>query len=186
MDIPASAAAAGAAGSRLFQLLLVCLVVGLVLALVVRWLARRRRDDAAAEAAGGAAAAPASAPAPAELDEVDRLAAAGRHGEAVHALLLLAIARLSRRLPRPPAASRTSRELARQLPLDAGARDAFAALVALVERTLFGGVAAGAAEFQAGREWYVAAVGGRGESGGRMTYRMPETSRGAAASAEAG
>jgi hypothetical protein len=80
------------------------------------------------------------------------LAAEGRYMEAVHALLLAAIALLSRRfrLPLPP--SRTSRELLRALPLQGAAREAFAGLVGTVERSWFGGAAIGPEEYEASVE----------------------------------
>ncbi len=95
------------------------------------------------------------------LDDPAALAAQGRYGEAVHALLLAAIALLARRfrLPLPP--SRTSRELLRALPLQGAAREAFAGLVGTVERSWFGGVPVGPEEYAASVERF-RAVEGRG------------------------
>jgi hypothetical protein len=78
------------------------------------------------------------------MEDPERLAGEGRYDEAIHALLLIAIARLSERLPSPPGPACTSRELLRILPMGRSARDALAGLVAEVETSLFGGVPAGA------------------------------------------
>ena len=80
------------------------------------------------------------------------LAAEGRYGEAVHALLMAAIALLSRRfrLPLPP--TRTSRELLCALPLQGAAREAVAGLVGTVERSWFGAAAIGPEEYAASVE----------------------------------
>jgi hypothetical protein len=90
------------------------------------------------------------------------LAAQGRYTEAVHALLLTAIALLSRRfrLPLPP--SRTSRELLRALPIQGAAREAFAGLVRTVERSWFGGAAIGPEEYAASVERFRAVEGREG------------------------
>jgi hypothetical protein len=109
-------------------------------------LALRRREPAAAEAKP-------DSPAPAAVETLPgdpaALAAEGRYGEAVHALLLAAIAIVSRRfrLPLPP--SRTSRELLRAVPLQGPAREAFAGLVQTVERSWFGGAPVAAADYEA-------------------------------------
>jgi len=78
------------------------------------------------------------APAESDLAEADRLAAAGRLEEAVHALLLEAIRILSLELGRPKASS-TSRELLGLYALDDLRRRSFEALVLAVESALFGG-----------------------------------------------
>src|SRR5439155_8138397 len=62
-------------------------------------------------------------------DEAARLALAGRHGEAVHALLLHAIGALARARKEAPPESRTSRELLEHFRLAGDGRDAFAWLV---------------------------------------------------------
>jgi hypothetical protein len=78
------------------------------------------------------------APAESDLAEADRLAAAGRLEEAVHALLLEAIRILSLELGRPKASS-TSRELLALYALDDRRRRSFEELVLAVESALFGG-----------------------------------------------
>jgi Domain of unknown function (DUF4129) len=158
LALPAAGGAAARGAALLFEVVLICVLLGLLGALIVGWLERRRRPAGDAEVALAAPAAGGTAAASGGLADADRLAAAGRHGEAIHVLLLVAIDRLSRRTARPPAASRTSRELVRLLPLEGAARDAFAALVALVEKTLFGGLGAAAGDFATAREKALAAL----------------------------
>ena len=146
----AAVAAAGVA-AQLFVAISLCVVAALLVALLSRIFAGRWRAQQPVAAAAPAPAGMEGGSAGPDLDAADRLAAAGHYGEAVHELLLLAIARLSARAARPPAPSRTSRELVRLLPLQGVSRDAFADLVALVERTLFGGGVAAAGDFQAAR-----------------------------------
>jgi hypothetical protein len=114
------------------------------------WQARRRILDSAAGApaekrtatAGGDTAAVTPA-------DADRLAAAGRYAEAVHLLLLAVIGQIAERSRRLPAASQTSRELARLLPLRSEARAAFGELVRDVERSHFGAFPAGREDYEA-------------------------------------
>lgn len=81
-------------------------------------------------------------------EDADRLAREGRYGEAIHALLLAAIRHYADRSRGAVQPSRTSRELARLLPLGVEARNAFMELVRSVELTLFGGMPAGAVEWE--------------------------------------
>ena len=141
-DRPGSVRLSAGAGGGSVTGLLAWLGVGVAVALALIWLgsalnARRRQ----AAAAGAAAAGPAAAAGrrDASLERVERLAAAGRHAEAVHELLLLAVDRLSQRHQRPVSGWHTARELMRLLPADAGERERFGRLVAAVERSLFGG-----------------------------------------------
>jgi hypothetical protein len=167
--VPADAAGAAAGPAAvLFKAVLVCVVVALLLALIVSLVAavRRRRAERGTAAPPAPAADAAAAPVHA-LADADRLAADGRYGEAVHVLLLVAIAALAGRAARPPAASQTSRELLRLLPLDAATRPTFAALVALVEATLFGGRAAGDGEFQTARRDALTLLARGGGAAGR-------------------
>jgi hypothetical protein len=132
------------------------------------WRARRDAEVAATPAAAAAAAAPPAAAAPAGSAAAAvaatpaaaaDLAAAGRYDEALHALLLAAIAVIARRGARPPAPSHTSRELIRRLPAGTAAQGAFAGLVHAVERSLFGGIPAGAADYEAALSGYRTVVG---------------------------
>lgn len=111
-------------------------------AFAVVGLLRRRRAAAAPQAAviepepaRPEAGAPRRDPA---LGDADRLADAGDFREALHVLLLVAIAAGARRAASPLPPSATSRELRSLLPLTEALRDRFAALVAAVERSLFG------------------------------------------------
>jgi hypothetical protein len=75
------------------------------------------------------------APAGAALPDPDALAAAGRHADAIHALLLQALATLFLRIAREPPPGRTARELLFEFP--AASREPVRGLVALVERGRF-------------------------------------------------
>lgn len=137
----------------LATLVLYVLIAAAVL-LILSWIGleavsrhRGRRPDPGAKANAGeeGEAAPER---DAVLDDASRLAAAGRYGEAIHVLLLVAIRQLAERsrVTLPP--SRTSRELVRLLPLGAEARETFAELVRSVELSLFGGMAAGPEDYE--------------------------------------
>lgn len=93
------------------------------------------------------------------MARADGLAQQGRLDEAVHLLLLGAIAELRRRLEPGLPESLTSREVLRRLELSGPARDAFAALVQAVERTLFGGRPAGPDDYDACKRSYRTLVG---------------------------
>lgn len=86
------------------------------------------------------------------LADAERLASQERWTEAVHSLLLVAIRHLTTRFSIPQSDSRTSREIARLVPLQRESRDAFAGLVRTVEISLFGGVPVGQAEYRASLE----------------------------------
>lgn len=98
--------------------------------------------------------APASAPInePTILDAADRLAGAGRYGEAIHFLLLNGLQHAGRRARQriPPAL--TNRELLRALPLAENMARALSVLVRLSERSHFGDAAPSAADYQLSRE----------------------------------
>jgi len=115
-----------------------------LLSLAAVWLWRRLRpapSDAAV--AGDTATAPAEIP----VAEARALAAAGRFGEAIHALLLETLAALSRASRLAP--SLTSREILARVPLPARAREALSALVLAVELSRFGGARPGEADYRA-------------------------------------
>ncbi len=90
-----------------------------------------------------AAAAPLEVP----LDGAERLAAAGRYAEAIHALLLETLSALSRAARLAP--SLTSREIVSRVPLPARAREALAGLVLAVEISRFGGSPAEERDYRA-------------------------------------
>jgi hypothetical protein len=130
-------------GSFVFYVFLAVMLVLLVVWALPLAARRRRRETAGGEEAPGPAPGAGEEP----LADALALAGEGRYAEAVHALLLHAIRRLAARSPQPPPPSRTSRELVRLLPLAPRPRQAFAELVAAVERSLFGGAAVGREEF---------------------------------------
>ena len=70
--------------------------------------------------------------------EADELAAQGRYAEAMHLLLLRAVAELRAALGLSFADSLTSREILRRAPLSDGGRGSLARIVGDVERTHFG------------------------------------------------
>jgi len=121
--------------------MLLLLVLGLAGALLLIWLINReierRRREAPPDAAGTGAPSGSGRKEP-TLTEAERLAAAGRFGEAVHVLLLLAVDRLGADRETRPADACTSRELARLLPRTGEERTLFLRLVTTVEHFLFG------------------------------------------------
>jgi hypothetical protein len=90
------------------------------------------------------------------LEEADRLAGEGRFEEAIHLLLFRSIDDLAARRPGAVKPALTSRDIAGLEVLPAGARAAFARLAQAVERTFFGGRAAGAETFRDARADYEA------------------------------
>jgi hypothetical protein len=100
------------------------------------WPWRRRRTDADADTPDWR---PEEAPARALLGEADALAAAGRYSEAAHLLLFRSIEEIEARRPRLVRPALTSRDIASEPAIPPGPRQAFAAIVMMVERSLFGG-----------------------------------------------
>ena len=114
--------------------------------LAAAWLVRRLAPaprDAAAVAEERAAHAPVAIP----VAGARALAAEGRHGEAIHALLLDTLAALSRAARLAP--SLTSREIVARVALPLRAREALIGLVVAVELSRFGGDVPGEAEYLA-------------------------------------
>jgi hypothetical protein len=95
----------------------------------------------------------ASAPDPmsAAQSEADELASLGRYAEAMHVLLLRALAEVRERLRVSFADSLTSREILRRAPLESVARQAFAQIIGEVELTHFGDAVAGRDDYFACR-----------------------------------
>lgn len=118
----------------------VLLAAALALIWLVRHLVGRQDRDVALPADSGAT------PLHVELREPDRLAAAGRWDEAIHALLLETLAALSRAAQLAP--SLTSREILDRVRLPARAREALEGLVLAVEITRFGGAPAGETDYR--------------------------------------
>jgi hypothetical protein len=107
---------------------------------------------------------PAAAPSPdwrpdanaaqALLDEADRLAAAGRFGEAVHILLFRSIEDIGARRPEAVRAALTSRDIVEAAPLSDTGRAAFRVIAEAVERSFFGGLPVVREEFERCRARY--------------------------------
>jgi hypothetical protein len=98
--------------------------------------------------------APDAAPARSWLKEADALAAQGCYAEAVHHLLFRSVEDLSRRRPRLVRPALTSRELAAAEAVPPAARDLFARIARLVERSLFGGRPVGETDWSHARAAY--------------------------------
>ena len=123
-------------GSLVFWVVIGVMAVGL-LWLVVSGM-RGRRVGAAAVEAGAAGGGVVGVAVPrAALDEADALAAAGRYGEAVHALLLRGIGAIRQRYPRALGPALTSRDIAVLPVLPEGTRVAFAGIAQRTERAVF-------------------------------------------------
>jgi hypothetical protein len=155
---PGAGSGAGGVGSlpvapvanSLGTILLLVLAV-LALAALAEWLVSRRRSRPAAPAAGRPAATPDdTAGTRAVLGDAERLARAGRFADAIHALLLHALAELGRRAGSPAASpAATSREVLRAVPAASEAKAALAPLVGAVERVHFGREPAGLDDYAA-------------------------------------
>ena len=114
----------------------------------------RRRRLARAEPAEETEWRPEEAPARAWLEEADRLAGEGLYAQAIHHLLLRSVDDIAKRRPRLVRPSLTSRELAVAGAVPSAARDLFARIAAMVERSLFGGRAVDAADWDTARTAY--------------------------------
>lgn len=90
------------------------------------------------------------------LAEADALAGRGLYAEAAHLLLLRSVEDVEKRQPRALRVSLTTREIASHKIMPDAARPAFALIGSVVERSLFGGAAVGAADFVACRQAYEA------------------------------
>ena len=97
---------------------------------------------------------PEAAPVREWLREADAMAAAGRYAEAVHHLLFRSIEDIARRRPKLVRPALTSRELSASAALPPPARDLFAGIARLVERSLFGGRAVDASDWTGARAAY--------------------------------
>ena len=97
---------------------------------------------------------PEAAPARAWLDEADALAEQGLFAEAAHHLLIRSVEDIGRRRPGLIRPALTSRDLARAPAVPPRARELFAGIAAVVERSLFGGRAVGAEDWTSARAAY--------------------------------
>ena len=134
--------------------------VALILVVIERirhgeWRLPRWRRTRAVEAAEEEAQwAPDAAPARAWLQEADALAEQGLYAEAVHHLLFRSVEDISRRRPKLVRPALTSRELAAAEAIPGAARDLFARIARLVERSLFGGRPVGETDWSTARAAY--------------------------------
>jgi hypothetical protein len=117
-------------------------------------LPRRRARRAAGIEVGEEDWTPEAAPVRSWLREADALAEQGRFAEAVHHLLFRSIEDIARRRPRLIRPALTSRELATAEAIPPPARDLFARIARLVERSLFGGRAVDADDWASARTAY--------------------------------
>ena len=115
------------------------------------WRWRRKPRDEADEPSDWR---PAEAPARALLRDADALAADGRFAEAAHLLLFRSIQDIESRRPSLVRPALTSRDIAGMQAIPDGARRAFAAIVAMVERSLFGGRVMGESDWRSCRDAY--------------------------------
>jgi hypothetical protein len=97
---------------------------------------------------------PEAAPVRSWLEEADALAAKGRFAEAIHHLLLRSVDDIARRRPQLVRPALTSRELSASDGIPSAARELFAAIARLVERSLFGGRELGRPDWDAARTAY--------------------------------
>jgi hypothetical protein len=88
------------------------------------------------------------------LEEADRLAAAGRFGEAIHLLLFRSIDDIAGRRPGLVRPALTSRDIARLDQMPPPARSAFARIAERVEHSFFGGRPVGSEDFAQARGDY--------------------------------
>ena len=98
--------------------------------------------------------APDDAPVRSWLEEAEALAREGRYAEAIHHLLFRSIEDIARRRPSAVRPALTSRELAASPAVPDRARDLFAGIARLVERSLFGGRPVGERDWIAARDSY--------------------------------
>lgn len=157
-NLPPAAVPVIGAGAELTRIVFIVLAVA-VAVLIVAWLVQTLVRKMAGERQGaeGEAEAESGEAAPVrelDVEDANRLAAEGRFGEAIHALLLATIQHFAARARMEIQPSRTSRELVRLLPLTGDSRPRFNELVMAVERTLFGGEPAGAEDFQRSLEGF--------------------------------
>jgi hypothetical protein len=114
----------------------------------------RRRWQAPAEMEAEEDWAPENFAAQSWLEQADLLAGEGRYAEAIHHLLFRSVEDIARRRPNVVRPALTSRELAASQALPSRARELFAGIARLVERSLFGGREVGEPDWLSARETY--------------------------------
>ena len=138
-------AAAAGFGLRVLGVLAAAALLLFLLRALLSW-KHRGRSDAPPVVPATAAAEPVLQ----AVGAADRLAAEGRYAEAVHALLLQTLRDLAERFRVPLQPSRTSREILGLLPLKPDRREVLGDLVRMVERSVFGGIPLGMADYEKG------------------------------------
>jgi hypothetical protein len=118
------------------------------------WRLKLPRLTAAAELPNEDEWQPDENPARSWLEEADALARQGRYAEAAHHLLFRSIEDISSRRPNLVRPALTSREIAASQGIPARARELFAAIARLVERSLFGGRPVGESDWLEARGAY--------------------------------
>jgi hypothetical protein len=118
------------------------------------WTLRLPRRVAVEETAAVEEWAPEEAASRSWLEEADALARDGRFAEAIHHLLFRSIEDIARKRPALVRPALTSRELAASQTIPERARDRFAGIARLVERSLFGGRPVGESDWVQAREAY--------------------------------
>jgi hypothetical protein len=118
------------------------------------WRLRLPRRGSVAEAESEGDWSPDEAGVRSWLEEADALARDGRFAEAIHHLLFRSVDDISERRPALVRPALTSRELASSTSIPARARDLFASIAGLVERSLFGGRPVGEGDWRAARQAY--------------------------------
>lgn len=114
---------------------------------------------------------PAQAQARILLEEVDRLAAEGRYGEAVHVLLFRSIQDIDRNRPNIVRRSLTAREIGQLSILTQNARQAFSTIAGVSELSHFGGTPIGQAGFETARRAYADLTGQTSDASPSSTAR---------------
>lgn len=118
------------------------------------WRLRLHRSVGVEELAGDEEWTPQESGARSWLEEADALASEGRFAEAIHHLLFRSIEDIASRRPKLVRPALTSRELAASHSVPARARELFAGIARLVERSLFGGRPVGEGDWLQAREAY--------------------------------
>lgn len=118
------------------------------------WRLRLPRLTTPVELAAESEWAPDEAGARSWLEEADVLAGEGRFAEAIHHLLFRSIEDIANRRPALVRPALTSRELAASDGIPGRARELFAAIARMVERSLFGGRSVGENDWLEARQAY--------------------------------
>ena len=151
-DMPAGEG--GPVALTIFWVVIALAAAGLLYLIVARVAGWRRSGRRGAEAQAQPEWRMEEAPARRLLDDADALAADGRYSEAAHLLLHRSIAEIDRRRPATVRKALTSRDIAALPAIPPSPAAAFRAIVAAVERSLFGARALDAGDWQGCRAAY--------------------------------